>query len=354
MESVEGAIASIIACRLPRAPGVSHDAGLEDSISIPMVPCVVMTPKSIARTSGSEPPRRPSTECGGGKRRSFGAISATIAFVLFGFALAPSHGFDAARPDTREYDVVYAERDGLSLGMDLSIPGTPGPWPAVIAIHGGGWSEGDKSGFDLGPLMRGYLVASINYRLYPAYRFPAMIEDVKSAIRYLRAHANTLNIDPGRIGLIGHSAGGHLAALAGLADETAGWEVGDFLEQSSRVQAVVVLSGPADLSKALPLAWADELRYSVFGERQWSTASPVSYARADAPPFLIVHGNSDPVVPFEQGKALHDALRAHGARSELLVVRNGGHGFEPVGGAVSPALDEVARNVLRFLEKNLR
>ena len=215
--------------------------------------------------------------------------------------------FDVAKLGTIEQDVTYCTVESHDLKMDVYYPASGGPWPGVIFVHGGGWTEGDKAPLPMVPTAYGYLVVSINYRMYPAYRFPAMIEDVKCAIRFLRAHADDYNLDPERIALIGHSAGGHLAALAGLVDESAGWDVGPYLEQSSRVQAVVDLSGPADLTGRFP-DMAEELKVSVFGAAQWVSASPVTYARPDAPPFLIVHGEEDGVVPVEQAHRLHDAL----------------------------------------------
>src|SRR5207253_7695708 len=125
-----------------------------------------------------------------------------------------------------------------------------GPSPVVMYVHGGGWTSGDKSWVD-GVLKeseftgRGYLVAAVNYRLAPQYRWPAQIEDVKCAVRYLRANAATYNIDPNRIGAWGTSAGGHLVALMGLAGPDAGLEgKGGNPDQSSRVQAVVDMFGP--------------------------------------------------------------------------------------------------------------
>jgi len=127
---------------------------------------------------------------------------------------------DALR-GTVQRDVVYGTASGVELKLDLFFPRTrkAGPWPLIMVVHGGGWSEGDKYGFDL-PQARGkYAVASVNYRLFPAFRFPAMIEDVKLAIRHLRSHAAGYNLDPDRIAILGHSAGGHLAALAALAPQ---------------------------------------------------------------------------------------------------------------------------------------
>jgi acetyl esterase/lipase len=261
--------------------------------------------------------------------------------------------FDTAKYGTIAQDVTYHEMDGQELKMDVYIPPSGGPWPCMIFVHGGGWTEGDKAPMAVVPTEAGILVVSINYRMYPAYRFPAMIEDIKCAIRFLRGHAAEYNLDAERIVLIGHSAGGHLAALAGLVDTSTGWETGPYLDQSSRVQAVVVMSGPSDLKQSFP-AWVEELKIKVFGEDKLASSSPITYVRQDAPPFLIIHGDCDDAVPVKQAHMLHAALIKAGASSQLLIMKNAGHGFEPVGGQVSPAVDEVFGIILGFFAQTLR
>lgn len=256
--------------------------------------------------------------------------------------------FDAAKLGTLEQDVIYDTVDGLALTMDIYYPGAGGPWPGLIFVHGGAWMEGDKVPLPVNPAEAGYLVASINYRLYPAYRFPAMIEDVKCAIRYLRAHAHAYGLDPQRIALVGHSAGGHLAALAGLAGESAGWDAGPYLDQSSRVQAVIEISGPTDLTRQQP-GLMEELKASVFGPEQWVSASPVTHVSPGAPPFMIVHGDADPEVPVEQAHLLHSALLDAGAHSELVILQHSGHGLEPVGGTPVPSMEQLLAMMLVFL-----
>lgn len=259
--------------------------------------------------------------------------------------------------DTKQYgsvaqDVTYATVDGQALQMDIYFPPAGGPWKGLVFVHGGGWTEGDKAPLALDASGAGYLAISINYRLYPAYRFPAMIEDVKSALRYLRAHAAELNLDPERIALVGHSAGAHLAALAGLAGASAGWDGGPHAEQSSQVQAVVAIAAPTDLERSFP-DWVMELKRQVFGPAQYASASPVKYAHREAPPFLIVHGDADPVVPVEQAGLLEQALQQAGARVEKLILHNGGHGLEAVGGEMSPSLEETFAEIMAFLARSL-
>jgi acetyl esterase/lipase len=258
--------------------------------------------------------------------------------------------FNPTKFGTFEKDLIFNKIDDLALLMDVYYPASGGPWPGLVFVHGGGWMEGDKAPLAIIPTDAGFLVFSINYRMYPAYRFPAMIEDVKSAIRYLRANAASFNLDPDRIALIGHSAGAHLVALAGLADENAGWDVGPYLDHSSRVQAVIEMSGPTDLARQFP-AEVMELKANVFGQEKFDIASPVHYVHPDAPPMLIVHGEVDEIVPVEQAQLLYNALVQSGAPVEKIILQNGGHGLEPVGGEMSPSVGEMFAAVMAFLVK---
>jgi acetyl esterase/lipase len=260
--------------------------------------------------------------------------------------------FDAARLGTVERDLIYCTPNGIELKMDIYFPASDGPWPALVNIHGGGWTEGGKGSVDASMTARGFLVVSINYRLYPEARFPAMIQDVKCAIRSLRAHAAYINLDPQRIGLIGHSAGGHLAALAALADESAGFDVGEYLDQSSRVQAVLVNAGPVDLTRPFP----NYLRRTigdVFGQEQLVSGSPITYITPDDPPFIILHGDLDKVVPPEQSQILYERLIAVGVRAQLFFIHNADHNFDPVGGALSPSWDDLTQITTNFWMWNL-
>jgi acetyl esterase/lipase len=277
-------------------------------------------------------------------------LSALAVAVYFARLRRPA--FDVSKYGETEKDVTFCTMEATRLGMDVYYPQSGGPWPVLLFVHGGGWEAGDKSDLMLTPTEAGFLVASINYRLYPAFHFPAMIEDVKCAVRYLRAHARQYNLDPERIAVMGHSAGGHLAALAGTADKSAGWDVGPYLAQSSRVQAVVVIAGPADLTQLFPKDVTDLFK-NVFLPGDPAAASPVTYASADDPPFLIIQGDSDPVVPVEQAYRLNQALLEAGTSPELLIVQNGGHGLEPINGEISPTRDKIYTDILAFLNKSL-
>jgi acetyl esterase/lipase len=259
-------------------------------------------------------------------------------------------------------DVSYCSTDAQQEKMDLYFPSSGGPWPVFLYVHGGGWNQGDKAdGAGWRSLNdRGYLVVSVNYRL-AAYnvKFPAMIEDVKCAVRSLRAHASEYNLDPDRIGALGASAGGHLVALLGTSDQSAGWDMGEYADQSSRVQAVVAEAVFSDLTSTIPNSMQMSI-YFAFGDFPGTTsaintaASPVTYITPDDPPFLIIHGEKDGLAPVEQARTLDARLRAAGVSSRLVVVQNGEHGLSSLNGNPTvPTQAEINKIILDFLDANL-
>ncbi len=273
-------------------------------------------------------------------------------------AVLPSSEFDSSKLGSLESDITYCTMDGVALKMDVYYPSeNTGHFPVTMYVHGGGWSSGDKAqgagAMEIPALQAaGFLVVSVNYRLAPEYPFPAMIEDVKCAVRSLRAHAGEYNLDPNRIGVWGGSAGGHLVALLGTTDESAGFDVGEYLEYSSRVQAVVDMFGPADLTVQFEGGYESASR--VFGDFDAALASPVTYVTADDPPFLMLHGENDKLVPIEQSEILLAALQGAGVPAELIRVVNANHSFKPDGGQISPSRREIAQLVVTFFEETLK
>ena len=253
-------------------------------------------------------------------------------------------------------DLTYCTVDGVELKFDFFLPKRQtGDVPLVIHVHGGGWSKGDKRGgasLVYGPelLAAGFALASLNYRLAPQYEFPAMIEDVKCAIRFFRAHAGEYRFDPSKIGIFGSSAGAHLSSLVGTSDQQAGFDVGEFLDQSSRVQAVVDFFGPADLTVNFSGTYA-ELKPTVFANFDLKAASPVTYISSDDPPFLILHGDMDRVVPISQSQMLYDQLVSGGVIVNLVVVKNGTHGFGTDN--ITPTRDELTAMMVNFFNEHL-
>jgi len=259
-------------------------------------------------------------------------------------------------------DVPYCSMDGQVQKLDIYFPQSGGPWPVFLYVHGGGWDKGDKAeGVGWKYLNgHGYLVVSVNYRL-AAYnvKFPAMIQDVKCAVRYLRAHAGEYNLDPNHIGALGASAGGHLVALLGTSDQSAGWDVGEYLDQSSRVQAVVTEAVFSDFTRPMPNSIAMAI-YFAFGELPGTTtpvlaaASPVTYITPDDPPFLIIHGEKDSLSPVDQAQTLDAKLKAAGVSSTLIIVQGVQHNLQSADGSpTTPTGDEISKTILDFLNTNL-
>jgi len=253
-------------------------------------------------------------------------------------------------------DVAYCSADPAQK-MDIYFPDSGGPWRVLVYVHGGSWVHGDKSEaamFASGMNMLGYLVASVNYRLFPSATFPSMIEDVKCAIRSLRAHAAEYNLDPNRVAAIGPSAGGHLVSLAGTTTQDQGWDVGEFLEQSSRVQAVISLAGVMDLSRNFPNADIELMKRVGFGEHNVIQASPITHVTSDDPPFLLIHGDRDELVPYEQSQLMYDRLVQVNVPAQLVIVQNASHSFLELNSATSPTLGEINQIILEFLARYLQ
>ncbi|HET9906259.1 MAG TPA: alpha/beta hydrolase fold domain-containing protein [Anaerolineales bacterium] len=269
------------------------------------------------------------------------ATPSAVPFPLYGEAVA---------------DLPYCTAGASLQKLDLYFPDSGGPWPVLAYVHGGSWMHGDKTEallFVDRMTSEGYLVASINYRLYPEGKFPNMIEDVKCAIRFLRAHASEYNLNPNRIAAIGPSAGGHLVSLLGTSDVNAGWDVGEYLDQSSRVQAVVAMAPVTDLTRSFPNADIEAMRGVGFGEDNIVQASPVTHVTTDDPPFLLIHGDQDTVVPFEQSQLMYDRLVQASVPAQLVAVQRGGHSFTAPDGSATPTFDEINQIIITFLAQHL-
>jgi acetyl esterase/lipase len=255
-----------------------------------------------------------------------------------------------------EYDVPYAAPGDESLVLDLARPkrGT-GPFPAVVCIHGGGWRGGDKTHFrQLIHLLaqKGFVAVSVRYRFAPADPFPAQIEDVKSAVRWLRANAERLQVNPDRIGATGGSAGGHLALLLGTTEESDALEGTENAGHSSAVQAVASLVGPTDLTAEFPPNVQHMLHDLVGGDDREALqrASPIHYLSSDDPPVLLIYGTADPLVPYEQATRMRDACRETGIPVELITIEGGGHGS---GGNAREWL-KANNRLVEFFEQQLK
>jgi acetyl esterase/lipase len=255
-------------------------------------------------------------------------------------------------------DLVYSSAAGQELKLDLELPESSSrSTPLVLMIHGGSWSSGNRWDFTSPELVEnGFAVATVDYRLAPDFQFPSNIQDVKAAVRFLRAHAADYQLDKNRFGAWGSSAGGHLVALLALAGPAAGWDVGDNLDQSSAVQAVVDWFGPTNfLGLDSAPASSRETVARAFGNDslRWRQGSPLFMVHKGAPPFMIMHGRRDKLVPLQQSQVLHDSLTQAGVVSRLVVVENAGHTFRPDGGAPEPSEPKLRQQVVRFFQETL-
>lgn len=261
-------------------------------------------------------------------------------------------------------DLAYVDNGHERQKLDLYLPKqAEGPLPVLIWVHGGGWQNGSKE--NCPPLrgdylQRGYAVASLNYRLSGHAVFPAQIEDCKAAIRWLRAHAKDYGLDPERFGVWGSSAGGHLVALLGTSGEVKAFDVGAHLDQSSAVQAVCDYFGPTDFfafvttkgyeSHAAANAPEAKLLGGTVEEKpeQAKQANPITHITPDDPPFLIVHGDRDPVVPLNQSQLLFDALTKAGVSAHFHTIEGAAHG----GGSFNG--EDIAARVAGFFDARLK
>lgn len=232
-------------------------------------------------------------------------------------------------------DFVVASPEGYRpLEFDLCIPTRGGPWPVVFWIHGGAWRSGSHRDpppgaptADLRDRMveRGFAVGMVDYRLSHEAVYPAQLHDIRAAVSWARENASRFGLDAGRFALMGDSAGGHLAALAGLATAPA---VG--------VHAVVDWYGPTDLTFPDRPPEPDDPAIPLFGGLPHDVpdvarlASPLFQVHPGSPPFLCVHGELDRNVPVSHSENLVAALLAAGVRAELLIVPSAGHGFAGV------------------------
>jgi acetyl esterase/lipase len=258
-------------------------------------------------------------------------------------------------------DIAYVPGGHERQKLDLYLPPTGSRWPLVVAIHGGAFRMGSKEGEPAGVFVaRGFAVAAINYRLSQHAVFPAQIEDGKAAVRWLRANAARYGYDPERVASYGASAGGHLAAMLGTAGDATVFEVGANLEVSSRVQAVVDFFGPTDFlqmdahrpsPEAMVHDTADSPESQLVGgpirdnPDRVARANPITYVTPDDPPFLVVHGDADLLVPHHQSELLEAALRKAGVRVRLVTILGGPHGGETVAKGLPTALDWLAEEL---------
>ncbi len=267
-------------------------------------------------------------------------VVSAMLFGLFPFGSAFSQTLP---PHYRVTNNMPYVTGGLSRQwMDLYyLPTNSAPTPVVVWVHGGGWaSENENNPRALALTNFNLAVASISYRYttnpppspYPrSLPHPAQIQDVKSAVRWLRANAAQFNLDPNRIGSWGFSSGGHLSALMGATGHTNLFDVGEHLDQSSRVQAVVDMTGPTDLLQVPTAVPGFDFDLWLLGDYATNrpptlaTVNPIHFIRRDAPPFRIIHGEVDPNVNILASQLLHTALTTAAVPAMFLRLPGVGH-----------------------------
>jgi acetyl esterase/lipase len=267
-------------------------------------------------------------------------------------------------------DVPYATNSGVVLNLDVYLPDKKPskPMPLAVFIHGGGWVAGSKKGgLWLGSIKdelnkRGYVVASVDYRLAPKYKWPLFMNDVKTSIRFLRANAKKYQIDPKRVGVWGTSAGGHLVAMLGTTDKKDKLEGDLYPHESSSVQAVVDMFGPSDM----PLLVSERqhvqranIVFNVELEEKGMTndvilkqASPVFHVSKKSAPTLIIHGEDDELVHVNQAEVFFDKLKATGVPARMIIVKNGTHGLG--GPDIDPSRQELVQTIADFFDQYLK
>ena len=264
-----------------------------------------------------------------------------------------------------ERDIVYATNGDRKMLLDVYRPKSDNPLPLVIWFYGGAWDWGnkDRSNALVPMISRGYAIAGVTYTKSREEVFPAVINDCRAAVSFLRLNAKRFNLDPKRFGAAGESSGGHLTALLATTGDS-----NEFMKHpvtqkaSSAIQAASPWCGPTDFLKLNDVkASQDYSRKHSAPSRligapikeapeKCRQANPITYVSKGDPPCFIVHGDKDFVVPMNQSELLHTALKKAGVHSTLHVVEGGGHGFSKV----TPANDEIVKKVIDFFDRRLK
>ena len=269
---------------------------------------------------------------------------------------------DAQSREPHHRDVVYGTIDGRDLLLDVYLPESVDAPALVVWVHGGAWRRGTKEPIPAGFVENGFAVASLDFRLSTEAQFPAQVHDIKAAIRFLRGESSRFGFHTDRIAISGRSSGAHLAALVGVTNGHRALEgtIGDHLDASSDVQAIVSYFGASNLTTILSQSTPHGL--SVRGPaldlflgaqpdaapQIAELASPVFHVDGDDPPLLLLHGDQDPQMPINQSHELEGTYRRHGLEVRFDVVHGAAHGgpefFEG---------DHLA-GALRFLARTIR
>ena len=258
-------------------------------------------------------------------------------------------------------DITYAMAEAAPLGLDLYMPAGVSKPPLLVWVHGGAWSQGTKASFPKEFVERGFAVASLDFRQTTQAPFPANVQDIKAAIRFLRAKAADYGYAGEKIAIAGASSGGHLAALVGVTNGNAALEgkEGNYLDRSSSVQAIVSYFGASDLNTILSQSTPFGLKVRepalerLLGAlpdraKELATlASPVTHVDRTDPPLLLFHGDLDPQMPINQSHEQEGAYKKAGVDVDFIVVHGAAHG-----GQVFFTGDQLDRAV-EFLKRTI-
>jgi acetyl esterase/lipase len=257
---------------------------------------------------------------------------------------------------TSQIDVVYTSGKNWQQKMDLYLPPNTGkPTPAIINIHGGGWNHGTKesqSGGFNSFFKIGFAVANVEYRMTGEATAPAAVEDIRCALIYLFKNAAVLNIDTSKIVIMGGSAGGHLALLAGLMGNNHTFDTNCAGVENIHVAAIIDKYGIADMDTFTNVTkYKSAIKWLgnyATDQKFIKSVSPVTYITKNSPPVFIVHGDADPTVPYTQSVALHQKLVDAGVKTEFITVPGGGHG-----GFAKDKMSEVSAAIIVFIKANV-
>ena len=264
-----------------------------------------------------------------------------------------------------ERDIVYAKNGEREMLLDVYRPKSEKPLPLVIWFYGGAWDWGNKDRSQpLIPMLSdGYAIAGVTHTQSKEEIFPAVINDCRAAVSFLRLNAKRFNLDPKRFGAAGESSGGHLTALLATTSDTKEFQKHPVTQKaSSAIQAASPWCGPTDFLKLNDVKASQD--YSnprsapsrLVGKpikqapEKCKRANPITYVSKGDPPCFIVHGDRDFVVPLNQSELLHAALEKAGVPSTLHVVNGGEHGFSKL----TPANDEIVKKVMEFFDRQFK
>ena len=264
-----------------------------------------------------------------------------------------------------ERDIVYATNGDRKMLLDVYRPKSEKPLPLVIWFYGGAWDWGnkDRSNAMVPLISRGYAIAGVTYTKSREEVFPAVIDDCRAAVSFLRLNARKFNLDPNRFGAAGESSGGHLAALLATTSDTEEFMKHPVTKKASpAIQAVSPWCGPTDFLKLNDVKASQDYsrRHSAPSRligapikeapEKCKQANPITYVSKNDPPFFIVHGDKDFVVPLNQSELLHAALEKAGVLSTLYVVKGSGHGFSKI----TDVNEQVVEKVMDFFDSQFK